>query len=198
MAATWGQLCCKLVGGQKGPGDCGRGARRRSRCHRRPIGRAPCCCGVGGLPPGSAGVGRGDSRPGVSSPGSCPAGAWERNGEKETPWMGGRCLLVGKVQGRPRGVRAGGAGEAERRERVIRDVTGLVITDSSAWIGRAGGRPGPPRLWRPEPLLEIRAAAAARGSGRPRGREPARRRPGAGKLHARAPRSLLSGNKRIC
>lgn len=57
--------------------------------------------------------------------------------------------------GQAPGVRAGGAGEAERRERVIRDVTCLGNQDPSAWIGRAGGRPAPLRLQPQEPLLEI-------------------------------------------
>lgn len=68
--------------------------------------------------------------------------------------------------GQPPGVRAGGAGEAERRERAIRDVTCLVITDPSAWIGRAGGRPGSgPRshCWKSERRLR-RGAPGARGA----------------------------------
>lgn len=139
---------------------------------------APECPAQDRAPP-APGNGMERKRPPVSPVGAQAPARWESSGQAP-------------------GVRVGGTGEEERRERVIRDVTCLVITDSSAWIGRAGGRPAPPGLWPPEPLLEIRAAAAARGSGLPRGREPARRRPGARKLHARAPRSLLSGNTRVC
>lgn len=76
--------------------------------------------------------------------------------------------------------------EAEGRERIIRIVTGMVIThpqSCSAERAAAGAAPG----LAPEPLLESRAAAAAREL-------PPRK--GARKLHTRA--LLTSGNTGVC